>query len=937
MLEQIKEVGYSTYTPIQIQKIVENDKKIATTETFSLQEVLEQIKEYTYTPQDATKVDKEVVSQLQNQFDLKEEDIYELHKRGFNVEYLLLEEKNTYKNLDYNGQSIKTNQENKQKENTLKKTSDKLNVIKQATDSTYLNALMSKEPITINSLYANYFKGDLNKAGYQPSHKDVASVLGMNGLSTNEGNTWAAKALMSCGMDVNKEVVMKLQNIKAAVVALDPDGEIDGDKELIKNNEIQYEPYHIDRITDDLGMVTDEHIEKLVEEGKTINITHLRESIYKNTQAILKEQQIARPVAIEAREFRLENEQGVDISSGLQDQETMPLEQVVAQVKNQINDIRAKLTVEAAQKISSKLPLESAELSVVAQELQQLQKDRVVGALKQVGLEVNEENITEATEVLDTLTAMKRYPMETVKIELDSEEKIVLADLNTALKAYSENETPVEKRFGETIRKVENQIEGLLKEQGIEVTAITLQAAKALITNGMEVYPEHIEQVSALVTKLNTFLEEMTPVQVATYIKEGMNPYYASVDTLLNAMSEEKLEGLKVSVAETIVALEENKQVNKEQKEALIGLYRILQGVTKNQEQVVGYLFRNQLPLTIEKLQEATRYIQEKNHIAINVDDTLGELEDLQYEKSWARDLINEKSGQSSKTAQLIKQLEEMELPVSENNINQLTKVSALLYPYIKEQFKKEIGSFDGLSTLPKHFLDKLEAVQKVAPELLEEMIEQKIPLTLSHIYWMDKISREPMLYGKLLNEAGILKEELPERLDEIEDRLLKVEETAKKEQEGATLSGDLLKYKQYKQLEEISAVQRQLMDKEGLYQIPFMINGEQRMVNLYIHQESHASTSLNQQTKAIISYETKHLGIVKAYVQIKGDHIGYRVEGENESITNKLQVHSDKLRSLLSQSGYKVEYTHYKAKEKSDQEIQPLIKRDDSQFEEMI
>lgn len=123
----------------------------------------------------------------------------------------------------------------------------------------------------------------------------------------------------------------------------------------------------------------------------------------------------------------------------------------------------------------------------------------------------------------------------------------------------------------------------------------------------------------------------------------------------------------------------------------------------------------------------------------------------------------------------------------------------------------------------------------------------------------MDKITHEPTVYGDLLNEAGMLKDELPEHLDEIEDELLKLEETARKEQEVATLSGDLLKYKQYKQLEEASHLQRQLIDKEGLYQIPFVINGEQRLVNLYVHKDAHHSVESGQHTKAIISYQTKN------------------------------------------------------------------------------
>ena len=937
MIQGIKELGYSTYTPIGMQGVVENNEKSSEPKRFNLQEVIEQIKSYTYTEEDTKQVDNELLSQLKNQFDLREEDIYELHKRGFNLESLLIDDSKAYRGLENSHMSKEESEDTKKQESESKKVSDKISVIQQANDSMYLNTLISKEPITINNLYTNNFKGNLKKVSTNFSKSDIASVLQMNGLPNNEGNTWAAKALMSCGMDVSKQDVLKLQNMKAAVAALEPQAEASGDRELLQDNAVQYEPYQIDRITDDLGMVTDEHIEKLIEEGKDVNITNLRESIYKNTEAILKEQQAARPSAVEVQNVKSAEADSVLSDGTMQNQEVINMDQAVNEIKDQINQIRAKLTLEAAQKISEKLPLESAELNVVAKELQQLQEQKVIAALNQVGLEVNEANITATTEVLDTVIDMKRYPMETIHIELNSQETAVLAEVKSALNAYSENETPVEKRFGETIKKVEGQIESLLEGQNIEVTAETIQAAKALITNGMEVSSENITSVLSIVTKLTTFLEDMTPIQAAAFIKEGMNPYYASVDTLLTWMSKEKLEGLKVSTAETIVALQEQKQINSEQKEAMIGLYRILQGVTKHKEEVIGYLFKNDLPLTIEKLQEATRYIQDKNHIEVNIDDDFGELENLQYNKQSAKNLINEQSEQTSKAAQLIKQLEEMELPVSESNINKLSKMSALLYPYIKEQFKKEVGSFEGLSTLPKSFLDKLEAVQNVEPEVIEKMIEQKVPLTLSNIYWMDKITHEPTVYGDLLNEAGMLKDELPEHLDEIEDELLKLEETAKKEQEVATLSGDLLKYKQYKQLEEASHLQRQLIDKEGLYQIPFVINGERRLVNLYVHKDAHHSVESGQHTKAIISYQTKNLGMVKAYIEIKDDHLGYKVEGETESVTNKLEAHGETLMNLLTQIGYNVEYTAYATEVEPDKMSAIPLKRGDSNFEEMI
>lgn len=453
MIQGIKELGYSTYTPIGMQGGVENSEKSSEPKRFNLQEVIEQIKSYTYTEEDTKQVDNELLSQLKNQFDLREEDIYELHKRGFNLESLLIDDSKAYRGLENSHMSKEESEDTKKQESESKKVSDKISVIQQANDSMYLNTLISKEPITINNLYTNNFKGNLKKVSANFSKSDIASVLQMNGLPNNEGNTWAAKALMSCGMDVSKQDVLKLQNMKAAVAALEPQAEASGDRELLQDNAVQYEPYQIDRITDDLGMVTDEHIEKLIEEGKDVNITNLRESIYKNTEAILKEQQAARPSAIEVQNVNSAEAESVLSDGTMQNQEVINIDQAVTEIKDQINQIRAKLTLEAAQKISEKLPLESAELSVVAKELQQLQEQKVIAALNQVGLEVNEANITATTEVLDTVIDMKRYPMETIHIELNSQETAVLAEVKSALNAYSENETPVEKDLEKLLRK----------------------------------------------------------------------------------------------------------------------------------------------------------------------------------------------------------------------------------------------------------------------------------------------------------------------------------------------------------------------------------------------------------------------------------------------------------------------------------------------------
>ncbi|MBE6023024.1 MAG: hypothetical protein E7231_07300 [Cellulosilyticum sp.] len=920
MIEIINGNTYNRYSvlneTIQPGKVEEaKENKLV----FDIQDILSRIDEYTYTKNDKEAVDGGLVNQLKERFNIKEEDVYELYKQGVDLEQLNMNE------LSYHKQAKSyVEEEEDTKDKSLE---EKIETVKKQSDSMYLNALKSQAPITINSLYENSFKGDLKKGISQYTKEEVDNVLNMNGLQTNEDNRWAANLLMMYDMDVSPTSISRLQGLQSAVASLESSTGLSGDNELIKNGQVQYQPEYVERITDDLGMVTDEHIERLIEEGKEININELRDSIHKHVDEALSNQHTGEESSGQAYQQEKFLEKGDN-------------QQNVDEVKRQILQITTKLTVEAAQKISEKMPLESSSLQSVVEALTQMEQEMAVSALKQVHLPVTEENITAVTDVMNVVGEMSQHFVPTVQIEIETDENANLDEVSVALKKYLENETPVESRFGESIKTVEIQIQSLLESQGIEATKTNIEAAKALITNGMEVDESQLQNIQEIVMKLDTFLEEMTPVQVASMIKEGFNPYHASVNEILNWISNSKIEGLKTSVAETIVAMEDDGQINESQKEGMIGLYRILQAVGNQKEQVMGYLFRNELPMTVENLQIAAKYVKGKNRIEKTIDDNFGELENSNEDLKTASKLLEKSTQESKKTLDILRTLEQMELPITQENVDKVSKMSALLYPYIKEQFKKNLGKFDGMKSLPDSFLEKVQVAQNVSTEVVQSMLEQDIPLTLSNIYWMDQMSSDPEIYGELLNDKGMLKEGLPKDLEELEETLKEIADTAKENKEEATLNGEWKAYRSYKQIEEVVQFQRQRIENEGLYQIPFMIDGERRLINLYVHEDEKGSGILDgTHLKAVISYETKNMGMVKAYIEMNEDQLGYRIEAENSGHEEALKVHAESLALGLKALGYDVSYSEFAKEEQENGESTTDIihKHEDSQFEEMI
>lgn len=353
----------------------------------------------------------------------------------------------------------------------------------------------------------------------------------------------------------------------------------------------------------------------------------------------------------------------------------------------------------------------------------------------------------------------------------------------------------------------------------------------------------------------------------------------------------------------------------------------------------MGYLFKNNLPLTLEKLQEATKYMGNKGIIETAIDDSFGEIQELKITDQTARMMLKESHEQINKGIDIIKMLEQMELPITQQNIEKLQKVSALLYPLIKEEFKKEFGKFEGMDTLPKSFLEKLETIKKVDPQVVSYMLKEGITLSVSNIYWTDKILKNPETYKEILKEGGMLRENLPQSFDGFEEDLDRQEEEAFLNKEAALEKGNLLEYRVYKQIEEMAHLQKELSVKDGVYQIPFLIQGEEKMVHLYFNKKKNSIESEESAMTAVMTYNTKNLGTITAYIQFKEDSINYKIQGETGNMTQKLQEDSGFLNDLLGQLGYLVKSSTYSSFE-DHQEIshQPsLIKRGESAFEEII
>lgn len=960
MIESIKISQFEWHKNDAINKsvICENQDNMPK-QKIDTEKMIEQAKQYFYKDEHRGMGKEEKSKETQ----ISSEQIDDLIKQGYEVEEMTLEE------LERMMSSLSSDTQGKSRSTeyvaSTKSLDNKIDRLQEHTDGMYIHAMNSQGKLSINDLYKGSFSGGTGRKNASHSPLQIQDVLKLNGVENTKGNEWAASKLLSLGLDVSKNDIIKVQNIKSAVDALQKSdrsqseednielGQIFDDTPIIEDEKILYVEKDMQDIIDDITKVDEQDIRDNISEGKEITIGNLREIMHRNTDKVLKRNVGNQGEAgVGSSDLNKQIPQDMSSQQKLLDAGTITIKETgvnsadakdvdlkVEKTKEQLKEIRARLNVQAAIKISEKMPLESTELSKIAKELMTIEDAKVDMAIQKAEIPATSEVKEMIKDTLRATYLIGGQKENAVGMEVVNEGTNTLEEMTKVISSYEENFLQTERRFGETVVKVEGQIEEFLNTNNIPATKENIEAAKALITNQLELTTTNIENTAKVINKVNTFLEEMTPERAALLIKEGVNPYKSSISNILEWTSLSKLPSLKNSIAEAIVGLEDSGQINETQKKSLLGLYRIIGGVTQNKEQVVGYMFKNELPLTIEKLEEATKYAKQTEHIEVEVNDEFGELEEVKYKEVTAKQMIEGSIKENNKLLDAIKVLENTGLPISKESISKISEINSMIYPFIKSQIKRELGKFEGVNSLAPSTIEKLNTIKDVSPEVVEAMSKQNIPVTISNLYWMQKLVDNPHLYGQLMKEQNLAKENFPRDIEEFELEIEELEKEISSKKESFAEKGDILGYRGYKQLEEVVGVQKQLIQKEGLYQIPFMIDGQPKVVNLYIQQDSNKQSKEKDSLKAVITYETKELGTVVAKIQMEKDKLSYSVQGESPEITNKLRRDSKKLDKMLDAIGYLITKSEYATRKSENAVINPaqIIKHSDSSFEEVI
>ncbi|MBE5937612.1 MAG: hypothetical protein E7265_06235 [Lachnospiraceae bacterium] len=362
----------------------------------------------------------------------------------------------------------------------------------------------------------------------------------------------------------------------------------------------------------DYHTVSYEAIDRVVAEGKLLNLNSLREA----DRLIRNDKEST------------ESEPGM-IFSSVSVRKELSIDIEVVTARRQLEEIRLKMTLQGARALAGRgINIDTALLQEVVDELRNIEKENIVTGLIENGIEPD----TEQVEIIEasmtcrmTIAAAPAYSIGLMNAADEQGKGNLVSYAATATKeteimlragrAYEAVMTTPRSDMGDSIQKAfASNIDDILRESGLNVTEANQRIVKILAHNQMEITTESIMELRDYDAKMQYMLNGLKPETVFEIIRSGRNPLEMSLDELnlviheLNSnMDNEKRDEGESSYSRFLWKLEKESRISEEERESYIGICRLIRHVSKNDTAAVGAVVNAGMELNLKNLLQVVR------------------------------------------------------------------------------------------------------------------------------------------------------------------------------------------------------------------------------------------------------------------------------------------------------------------------------------------
>lgn len=518
---------------------------------------------------------------------------------------------------------------------------------------------------SIENIYKAYYSGNnqaddtkLSQNAWKELENQVTDTIKAAGYDVNEENLADAKWLIENKLPLTTETFTYKKNLKEIKLNSDQDSIVDKMIEGMKNGInpkdvglISEDMTNAKQIITDIKSISEEAIVKAVKEDSTLTIKNLvtiQESL--SFMSDSKRENFVVESGEEVADGIIETAKADGTTQELENTETAAAkdyryEEIKA--KRQLEEIRLKMTLEAANQLEKKgISIETKRLEEVVEELKELENNYYKNLLKEAEADASEISIQTLKDTTQGIEKLKYMPCdilgstlplrnEQTITELLAEGSKVQADYAKAGTAYETLMTVPNSEYGDSIKKAFANADSMLTQMNLDRTEQNRRAIRILGYNQMEITEESINQVKAYDKQVVTLMENLHPAVTVRMIKEGINPMEMPINelnTTIDNMKEEQGITSEDKYSTYLRNLEKQEGITPEERNAYIGIYRLLYNVNKSDGAAVGAVVKADREITLSNLLTAVQTNKKGNLNAI-INDEFGTLQSISFAK----------------------------------------------------------------------------------------------------------------------------------------------------------------------------------------------------------------------------------------------------------------------------------------------------------------
>ena len=422
-----------------------------------------------------------------------------------------------------------------------------------------------------------------------------------------------------------------------------------------------------------------------------------------------------------------------------------------------------------------------------------------------------------------------------------------------ANRSYETMMTTVRTDLGDSIKKAFRNVDDILADMEYAINEENRKAVRTLGYNSMPLTDENIEKVIEANRQVTNILDKLTPAAIMKMIREGQNPLemqMGEVEQYLieNASSLDGSKGERFS--SYLYQLEQNHEISDVEREAYIGVCRLLHQINKSDGGAVGSLLGSGAEINFKNLLTAVRS-KNKGHINTILDENTG---------------------------------------VYEGKMEHFNSISAQIERAFANQMKSLKGYEEAAAKYEKEMLSDIQNLNQVSDNIISHLLQNELPVTADNLFAANALmNMEYQVFGKIakrLKEAEASQEfskfekaceDFRDSFDSEEKAHKGVVDFTKKVQD--LLSSDTLETEAKAiDIKELNLLHKQIgmvrnFASNREYQVPVYMNGEFTTIHLTLVRDDGEMGTVN------VSMETKEYGTIGGkFTQNEGFVEGYLV-----------------------------------------------------------